>query len=194
MAVSYSDAEIHEIFEMTNHPASTFSVHFHKEFQLKLNKKHGLMVMRNIKDWLNQLDGLTLHKVHKLLVSKSATVCSICERLEGSNIEDNFSKICDVPGAIISSSSGTTLPAITVGGASGGSSYTMTVAGGGGGGGRHILVHGGHHPGFIVHGGIHPGMVIHGIHPFGIPMMGGGIHVPHPAGTFIVPHGFVLRR
>lgn len=197
MSISWSMPELEEIFNLTNRSSSKFSGQFHTEFKSKLHKKHDLKSIVNLKDWLNDLDGLSLQNIHKLFVTEHATVTSICKKLEGSNIETNFSKISDTPESVTStSSSGTTLPTITVGAAGGGPSFTMEVTGGHHGGhhGGHLLVHGGRH--ILIHGG-------------GIPMMGGGlpmvfgggmpmvhhrIHVPHPAGTFIVPHGFVLRR
>ena len=132
MSFSFSKCDLEEIINMTNVDNATFSAIHHKNLQIKMNQMLGTTIIWNLLDWIQKLDGSSLHNLHMIVGSNYATVQSINDKLSGSNIEANFSMINGVPGGI-KISIGSPTPSITISAASsssssiGGGSYGLSL-------------------------------------------------------------------
>ena len=129
MSFSFSKCDLEEIINMTNVDNATFSAIHHKNLQIKMNRMLGTTIIWNLLDWIQKLDGVSLHNLHMIVGSDYATVQSINDKLSGSNIEANFSMINGVPSGI-KISVGRPSPSITISAASssmGGSSYGLSL-------------------------------------------------------------------
>jgi hypothetical protein len=168
--MSFSDSQLTNILTLTNNDDASFTIPVHKAFQKAIIDVMGLTVVKNLRDWLEKVDGHTLIRLQSILKCSHATVSSIYEHLNDSHIKRNFDKICDIPGAIrtstsTSSSSSSSSLGFVVNRPS--SSPIVAIRGGGG-----IPVH-------------HPVIVGHG---FGI-AIGGGM-----AGTLVHKNGQVYHN
>lgn len=103
--MSFSNSQLQNILTLTNNDDASFTIPVHKAFQKAIIDVMGLTIVRNLRDWLEKVDGHTLVRLQSILKCSNATVSSIYEHLNNSNIKRNFDKICDIPGAIRSSSS-----------------------------------------------------------------------------------------
>jgi len=162
--MSFSDSQLKNILTLTNNDDASFTIPVHKAFQKAIIDVMGFTVVKNLRDWLEKVDGHTLVRLQTILKCSHATVDSIYNHLNDSYIKTNFDKICDIPGAIKSSSSSSSL-GFVVNKPSSSPTFTVSKPSG-----PFVVVGGG---GITVP---RPVVMAHG---FGLPMVGGMAGVLH---------------
>jgi hypothetical protein len=103
--MSFSEDDLRKIIKLTNNDEKSFTVSIHQEFKRIINNKFGSTIVRNLREFLEKINGPTLVLLQNILKCSHPTFHSIYEHLRDTHVKKNFAKICDTPGSTNTSSS-----------------------------------------------------------------------------------------